>query len=67
MKNVLISDKIFYQIIIDGVTVTEVENTTPKEYKDVKVFASDLFYEPADWASIRNLAIETQIWITVNK
>ena len=40
--------QVFYTVKVDGVTIKSVENTDARSFKDVKVFAGDNFYEPAD-------------------
>ena len=49
--------KVFYTVKLDGKTVKSVENKDARAFKDVKVFAGDNFYPPAD-ASYTNLNFE---------
>ena len=49
--------QVTYNITIDGVLVHSVYNNNPRTVDDVKVFASDNFFPPAD-ASYKNLVWE---------
>jgi len=40
--------KVFYTVTVDGKIIKRVENTDARAFKDVKVFAGDNFYDPAD-------------------
>ena len=50
--------KVFYTVKLDGKTVKSVENKDARAFKDVKVFAGDNFYDPAD-GSYSNLIWES--------
>jgi len=51
--------KFMFDVIIDGQSKLIVVNTMPAMFTDVKVFAADPWYEPANGV-IRNLVIRTQ-------
>jgi len=46
--------KVYFTVSVDGQIVHEVENTNPRTFEDVKVFAGDNFY-PAPDASYKNV------------
>ena len=50
--------KYLYRIVIGGEEVHAVENTEPREFQDVAVYASDPWFE-AQPGSIRNLTIDS--------
>ena len=50
--------KYLYRIVIGGEEVHAVENTEPREFQDVKVYASNPWFE-AQPGSIRNLVIDS--------
>ena len=50
--------KYLYRIVIGGEEVHAVENTEPREFQDVKVYASNPWLE-AQPGSIRNLVIDS--------
>jgi len=52
------NEKVFYTVKVDGVTIKSVENTDPRTFKDVRVFAGDNFYPPTD-GSYSNLIWES--------
>ena len=59
MSQLLRPDESYQFIIrIAGQTVAKLTNTDPREFSDVKVFASDMYYTPAK-ARIHNLTIQT--------
>merc|ERR1739838_122584 len=47
-----------FQIVVDGVTVLEVENSRPTEFEQVQVFASDPWYPPLN-GKIKNFQYST--------
>ena len=51
--------KYMYRIVVGGEEVHAVENTEPKEFQDVKVYASGPWHE-AQPGSIRNLVIRSK-------
>ena len=47
-----------FQIVVDGLTVLEVENSQPAEFEQVQVFASDPWYPPLN-GKIKNFQYST--------
>ena len=50
--------KVFFSAEIDGILIQRIENTRPKEFKGVQVFAGDRFNDPSN-AKYKNLKYET--------
>ena len=48
-----------YSIILDGVSVFSVENTTPAKFEKVNVMSGNDWYEPVD-GQIRGLDIKSE-------
>jgi len=59
ISQTLINSKFVYEIKINGQSVYKVENKRAQEFKNVKVFAADNFYNALD-GSIRGLSIRNQ-------
>jgi len=56
--------KVFYTVTVDGKIIKRVENTDARAFKDVKVFAGDNFYDPAD-GSYSNLYWQSFVTTTI--
>ena len=58
IQQVLENGKYMYSIVINGIELENVENVAPQEYTDVKVFASDTYYQFSANGFMRNLIFE---------
>ena len=55
-----VGGKFVFKIVIGGEEILSVENTQPEVFQDVKVYASDPWYEPQP-GSMKALLIQTKI------
>ena len=62
MSQTLEGGKYVYRITMGGQEVHAVENRVPAEFQDVKVYASNPWYD-AQPGSIRNLVVETRVQV----
>ena len=58
IQQVLENGKYMYSIVVNGIELENVENVAPQEYTDVKVFASDSYYQFSANGFMRNLIFE---------
>ena len=58
IQQVLKDAKYMYSIVINGIEVENVENVIPQEFTNVKLFASDDYYQFTAHGTLRNLIFE---------